>query len=139
MVPDSEYPIPETVFAAIHGAGGLGDIPVLAGDNLKDLGLSRLRLLAALIELEDKFAIEFPADAVNCFRIVGDIAVYIQSHEMIPHDDDADERPAAASHLIERRPFARDRLHQLCARAFCRVFGVAGVGLPAESKTACPS
>ena len=84
MVPDSENPILETVFAAIHGAGWLGDIPVRAGDNLKDLGLSRLRLLATLIELEDKFDIEFPADAVNCFRIVGDIAVYIQSHAMMP-------------------------------------------------------
>jgi len=126
MVTDSGYPIPETVFAAIHGAAGLGDNPVFAGDKLKDLGLSRLQLLAALIELEDKFAVEFPADAVNCFRIVGDIAVYIQTHEMIAHDDE-DERPGAASHPIERRPFTRDRLHQLCARTFCRVFGVAGV------------
>jgi len=57
MVTDSEYPIPETVFAAIHGAAELGDIPILAGDNLKDLGLSRLQLLAALIELEDNFAV----------------------------------------------------------------------------------
>jgi acyl carrier protein len=126
MVPDSENPILETVFAEIHGAGRLGDIPILAGDNLKDLGLSRLRLLATLIELEDKFDIEFPANAVNCFQIVGDIAVYIQSHAMMPYDDDADERPAAASHPIERRPPARGRLHQLCARTFCRIFGVAG-------------
>jgi hypothetical protein len=49
MVPDNETPILEMVFAAIHGAGWLGEIPVLAGDNLKDLGLSRLRLLATLI------------------------------------------------------------------------------------------
>jgi acyl carrier protein len=125
MGPDGENPILETVFVAIHGAGWLGDTPVLAGDNLKDLGLSRLRLLATLIELEDKFDIEFPADAVNCFRIVGDIAVYIRSHAMMPYDDDADERPAAASHPTERRPPARHRLHQRCARAFCRVFGVA--------------
>jgi acyl carrier protein len=125
MVPDNETPILEMVFAAIHGAGWLGEIPVLAGDNLKDLGLSRLRLLATLIELEDKFDIEFPADAVNCFRIVGDIAAYIQSHAMMLYDDDAGERPAAASHPIERRPPGRDHLHQLCARAFCRVFRVA--------------
>jgi acyl carrier protein len=125
MVPDNETPILEIVFATIHGAGRLGEIPVHAGDNFNDLGLSRLRLLATLIELEDKFDIEFPADAVNCFRIVGDIAVYLQSHAMMPYDDDADERPAAASHPIERRPSARDYLHQLCARAFCRVFGVA--------------
>jgi acyl carrier protein len=87
MVPDSENPILETVFAATRGAGWLGNIQVLAGDNLKDLGLSRLRLLATLIELEDKFDIEFPADAVDCFRIVGDIAAYIQSHAMILCDD----------------------------------------------------
>jgi acyl carrier protein len=124
MVPDSDNAILEPVFAAIHGAGGLGDSPVRAGDNLKDLGLSRLRLLATLIELEDKFDIEFPADAVSCFRIVGDIALYIQSHAMMLYDD-ADARPAAASRPVERRSAARNRLHQLCARAFCRMFGVA--------------
>src|SRR5260370_29484666 len=116
MVPDSASPILETVAASIHGAGGLGDIPVLAGDNLRDLGLSRLRLLAVFIELEDKFAIEFPADAIDCFRIVSDIAFYIHSHEMTPYDDAADESPAAASHPIEQRPSARDRLHWVCAR-----------------------
>jgi hypothetical protein len=39
---------------------------------------------------------------------------------MMPYDD-ADKRPAAASHPIGRRPPARDRLRQFCARAFCRV------------------
>jgi acyl carrier protein len=77
MVPDSENPILETIVTEIRSAGRLGDMPVLAGDNFKDLGLSRLRLLATLVELEDKFDIEFPTDAVNCFRIVGDIVVYI--------------------------------------------------------------
>ena len=124
MVPDSDNPILETVFAAIQGAGGLGDIPVIAGDSLKELGLSRLRLLATLIELEDKFDIEFPADAVNCFRFVGDLAFYIQSHAMMPYDG-AGECPAAASRQIEQHPPALDHLHQLCARAFCRVFGIA--------------
>jgi acyl carrier protein len=125
MASDSDTPILEPVFAAIHRAGGLGDIPVLAGDKLTDLGLSRLRLLAALIELEDKFDIEFPADAVNCFRIVGDIAVYIESHAMMLYDDDTYERPAAASHPVERRQPGGDRLHRLCAHVFCRIFGVA--------------
>jgi len=123
MVPDSENLILETVSVAIHGAGRLDE--VLAGDNLKDLGLSRLRLLATLIELEDKFDIEFPADTVSCFRSVGDIVVYIKSHAMTPYDA-AHERPAAASHPIERRQPALSRLHQLCARALCRVFGMAG-------------
>jgi acyl carrier protein len=113
MVPDSASPILETVAASIEDA--VGDIPVLAGDNLKDLGLSRLQLLAVLIELEDKFAIEFPSDAIDRFRIVGDIAFYIQSHE--PYDDDAAELPATASHPIELRPSARDRLHWVWARA----------------------
>jgi acyl carrier protein len=124
MVFDSNNPVLEPVFTAIHGAAGLGDIPVLAGNNLKDLGLSRLRLIALLIDLEDKFDIEFPDDAVSRFRIVGDIALYIQSHAMMLYDD-ADARPAAASHPIERRPAAHHRLYQLCARAFCRMFGVA--------------
>jgi acyl carrier protein len=86
MVPDREHPILEIVCAAINGAGWLGNISVLASDNLKDLGLSRLRLLATLIELEDEFDIEFPTH-VDCFRTVGDIAVYIQSHATILYDD----------------------------------------------------
>jgi acyl carrier protein len=115
MVPDSASPILETVAASIEDA--VGDIPVLAGDNLKDLGLSRLQLLAVLIELEDKFAIEFPSDAIDRFRLVGDIAFYIQSHEPYDDDDDAAELPATASHPIEPRPSARDRLHWVWARA----------------------
>jgi len=124
MVPDSESSILETVRVALHGAMRLDATPLLAGDSLKDLGLSRLRLLAVLIELEDKFDIEFPTNAVDCFRLVRDIAVYIQSHAMIPCDD-ADDRRVAASHPIERLP-ARARLHQLCARALCRVLAIAG-------------
>jgi acyl carrier protein len=118
MVPDSASLILETVAASIEDAAGLGEIPVLAGDNLKDLGLSRLRLLAVFIELEDKFAIEFPSDAIDCFRVVGDVALYIQSHEVTPYDDTADELPAAASHPIDPRPSARDRVHPIgaCAR-----------------------
>jgi acyl carrier protein len=116
MVPDSATAILETVTASIEDAVGLGDIRVLAGGNLKDLGLSRLRLLAVLIELEDEFAIEFPSDAIDRFRIVGDIAFYIQSHEMTPYDDDA-ELLATASHPIEPRPSVRARLHGVWARA----------------------
>jgi acyl carrier protein len=101
----------------------MGDIPVLGDDTLKALGLSRLRLLAVLIELEDEFAIEFPADATDGFRVVEDIAFYIQSHEMTPYDDDADEPPAAARQPIKRRPSARDCLHRVCARAVGRVLG----------------
>ncbi len=121
MVPDSENFILETVFAAIRGAGWLGDRLVCAGDNLTGLGLSRLRLLAALIELEDKFDIEFPADAVDCFRMVGDIAAYIQSHAVMPCDDAA-KRPTAASPPVAR-PSVSIRLHQLWARAFSRISG----------------
>jgi acyl carrier protein len=116
MVPDDTTIILETVAASIGGAAGLGDTPALAGDNLKDLGLSRLRLLAVCIELEDKFAVEFPSDAIDCFRVVDDVALYIQSHEMTPYDDAADELPAAASHPIEPRPSVRDRLHSVRAR-----------------------
>ena len=124
MVPDSNDPILEPVFAAIHGTLGLGDIPVRAGDSLKDIGLSRLRLLATLIELEDKFDIEFPADAVTCFRVVGDIALYIQSHAMLLCDD-LGARPAAqVTQSTGARPSATV-CSQLCARAFGRMFGVA--------------
>ena len=120
MVPDSERLILGTVFAEIHDAGRLGDVSILASDNLKDLGLSRLRLLALLIELEDKFDIEFPHDAVDSFRIVTDIAVYIQSHAMMPYDA-PDKRPAVASPPIGRHPPARGRLRQFCGRAFCHI------------------
>jgi acyl carrier protein len=116
MVPDSASAILQTVAASIEDAGGLGITRVLAGDGLKDLGLSRLRLLAVLIELEDKFAIEFPSDAVDRFRIVGDIAFYIRSHEMTPYDGSA-ELPATATYPIEPRPSARNRLHGAWARA----------------------
>jgi acyl carrier protein len=124
MVPDSESSILETVRAAIHSATRLDDARPLASDSLKELGLSRLRLLAVLIELEEKFDIEFPADAVSYFRIVRDITAYIQSHAMIPYDD-ADERHAVVSHPIERLLPARARLHQFCARALSRVLAKA--------------
>jgi acyl carrier protein len=119
MVPDNTSFILETVAASIGDAAGLGDTPALAGDNLKDLGLSRLRLLAVCIELEDKFAIEFPSDAIDSFRVVDDVALYIQSHEMTPYDNEADDLPAAARHPIEPRPSVRDRLHSV--RAHVRI------------------
>ncbi len=123
MVPDSDAAILEPVFAALHDPGRVGDIPLLAGDNLKELGLSRLRLLATLIELEDRFDIEFPPDAVDCFRIVGDIAVYIQSHAMPLDNGGADERPASARPQIEQPSPASDPLHPFWARLLRRVFG----------------
>jgi acyl carrier protein len=98
MVPDQANSILETVAASIQGTGGLRDIPVQAGDTLKDLDLSRLRLLAVLIDLEDKFAIEFTPDATDGFRSVGDITFYIHTRALAPYDDVADERPAATCH-----------------------------------------
>jgi acyl carrier protein len=96
MIRDSANAILETVAASIHRIARLGDGPVRAGDRLKDLGLSRLWLLAVLIELEDKFAIEFPSDAVNRFRSVGDVASYIRAHEMTPYGDGYDGCEIAA-------------------------------------------
>ena len=115
MVPDKTSFILETVAASIGDAVGLDDTRALASDNLKDLGLSRLRLLAVCIELEGKFAIEFPSDAIDSFRAVDDVALYIQSHEMTPYDE-ADEFAAATSHSIEPRSSIRDRLHSVRAR-----------------------
>jgi hypothetical protein len=120
MVSGGENLILEAVFAAIRGPGWRGDAPVVAGDDLKQLGLSRLRLLATLIELEDKFDIEFPADAADSFRIVADIAAYIQSHAMILHDG-ADKRHEATKPRTEWRPPVGERLRQLCARALAYV------------------
>jgi acyl carrier protein len=104
MVPDSATAILETVTASIEDAVGLGDIRVLAGGNLKDLGLSRLRLLTVMIELEDEFAIEFPSDAIDRFRIVGDIAFYIQSHEMTPYAAAPSSWQPPATQLSRARP-----------------------------------
>jgi acyl carrier protein len=124
VVADNANPILAAVTASIHGTGGLpGDIPVLAGDTLEDLGLSRLRLLAVLIDLEDRFAIEFPADVDRWFRVVDDIEVYIQSHGMMPYDEDTDILPAAASYPIERQPSARASLSEVCSRFFGGVLG----------------
>jgi acyl carrier protein len=95
MIRDSANAIFETVAASIHSIGRSGDSPVRAGDRLKDLGLSRLWLLAVLIELEDKFAIEFPPHVVDGFHSVGDITSYIRAREMTPYDD-ADEYDIAA-------------------------------------------
>jgi acyl carrier protein len=120
MAPDRDRSILETVFAALRGAGWVGDVPVLAGDSLKDLGLSRLRLLAALIELEDSYDIEFPADSVDRFRIVRDIAAYIQAHALTVHDEPI-KRPVAANTAPNARVTSvGDRLRQFCARAFRR-------------------
>jgi acyl carrier protein len=96
MIRDNSNAILETVAASIRSVGRSGDSPLRVGDRLKDLGLSRLWLLAVLIELEDKFAIEFPPDAVDGFRSVGDITFYINAHEMPPYDEAADEYDIAA-------------------------------------------
>jgi acyl carrier protein len=117
----------EKVTESIRGAGLSDDRPVRAGDDLENLGLSRLRLLAALIELEEKFGIEFPSDAIDGFRIVGDLALYIQAHEMAPYDDAGDEFRATVSQPIERRLSARDCLNWICARTFGRVPGMPGL------------
>jgi acyl carrier protein len=95
MIRDSAA-IHETVAASIHAIGRSGDRPVRAGDRLRDLGLTRLWLLAVLIELEDKFAIEFPPDAIDGFGSVGDITCYIRTHRMAPHGDSVDQYPIAA-------------------------------------------
>ena len=118
MVHDSVSLILETVAATMHGVGRLGNIQVLAGDTLKDLGLSRLRLLAVLIDLEDKFGIEFPADAIDGFRNVDDITFYIHAHAMTPYDDAADEQPVATCHPIERHRPIHDCIRWVCAQAF---------------------
>jgi acyl carrier protein len=117
----------EEVSASIRGAGWRDDSPVLASDAIEDLGLSRLRLLAALIELEEKFGIELPSDAIDGFRIVGDIALYIQAHEMTPYDDTADEFGATVGQPMERRLSARDCLNWICARTFGRIPGMPGL------------
>jgi acyl carrier protein len=96
MIRHTASAIFESVVASIHGTGGLGEGPVHAGDRLKDLGLSRLWLLAVLIELEDKFGIEFPPHVVDGFRSVGDITFYIHAREMTPYDDVADKYALAA-------------------------------------------
>jgi acyl carrier protein len=115
MVPDNTSFIFETVTASIGDAVGLDDTPARASDNLKDLGLSRLRLLAVCIDLEDKFALEFSSDAIDSFEFVNDVALYIQSREMTPYDE-ADEFSAATSCSIEPRSSIRDRLRSVRAR-----------------------
>jgi acyl carrier protein len=116
VIPDGASAILEMVAASFADARGISGMPILAGDRLSDLGLSHLRLLAVLIKLEDKFAIEFPTDAINSFRIVGDIVSYIESHEMTRYEDAADEYPTTAIAPAERPPFAHDRLHWVWAR-----------------------
>jgi acyl carrier protein len=121
LVPYNTSFILETVAASIGDAVGLDDTPALASDNLKDLGLSRLRLLAVCIELEDKFAIEFPPDAIDGFRVVDDVASYIQSREMTPYDDESDELPVTYGHSVEPRSSIRDRLQSWPVRRLGRV------------------
>lgn len=99
MIPDGASAILEIVAASFAGARGMRGMPILAGDKLSELGLSHLRLLGVLIALEDKFAVEFPPDAIANFRNVGDIASYIESHEMTRYDDAADEQPISGDRL----------------------------------------
>ena len=122
MVPYSASFIRETVTVSMHGVGHVGNMQVSAGDTLEDLGLTRLRLLAVLIDLEDKFAIEFPADAIDGFRNVDDVTFYIQSHAMTPDDVAADRQAVATCHSIDPRQSIRDRVRWVRAQAWpwCR-------------------
>jgi hypothetical protein len=125
MVPDSVERILKSLAAAIRAAGGRGDIAILPGDSLRDLGLSRLRLLAVLIELEDIFAVEFSPEATDRFRCAGDIVLYIQCFGVMPCDDMEDEPQASVSQTIVRHRPARGRVRLICARVFGRRFGLA--------------
>ena len=124
MVSDNTGSILKSLAASIRAAGGLGDIAVLPGDSLRELGLSRLRLLAVLIELEDIFAVEFSPEATDRFRCADDIVLYIQSYGVVPCYD-ADDEPRAAVRQIVRHHSARDRVQSICARVFGRRFGLA--------------
>jgi acyl carrier protein len=124
MVPDSTSFILNALAASIYAAGGRRDIAVLPGDSFRDLGLSRLRLLAVLIELEDIFAVEFSPEATDRLRCAGDIVLYIQSFGVVPHHDADDEPRAVARQILPFRS-ARDRMQSLCARVFGRRFGLA--------------
>jgi acyl carrier protein len=117
MVQNSKNLQLDTVVASMQEVGGLGNIQVRAADTIEHLGLSRLRLLAVLIDLEDKFAIEFPDDAIDGFRNIDDIRLYIHSHAMTPDGDAADEQPVATCHSIDRRVSIRDRVRRVCAQA----------------------
>jgi hypothetical protein len=91
MIADRAGFILEGIAISLRRAAGRPDLQVRVGDQLDGFGLSRLRLLAALIELEEAFAVEFPPDTVEGFRLVGDLAFYIQAHGMAPYDDTAQE------------------------------------------------
>jgi acyl carrier protein len=123
-VPDRASHILEGIVASIHRANGLSDARIDADDALDQFRMGRLQLLGVLIELEDEFYIEFPVDAVDRFRRVGDIALYIQSHEMAP-DDDVPAECASALTIWGRS--ARNLLHQACVRVFSNPFKSAGL------------
>lgn len=114
----------DEIAASIRCASGFPDARVGAGDALDQFGLGRLRLLGMLIELEDKFFIELPVDAIDRFRRVGDIAFYIQSHEIAPNDDAQAERVAVPTNWGRS---ARERLHRAYARVFANPFKSAGL------------
>jgi hypothetical protein len=118
-VTDRASLILEGIAASIRRASWLPDARIGAGDALDQFGLGRLRLLGVLIELEDRFFVEFPVDAIDRFRQVGDIALYIQSHA-ITASDDVSAKQAAASTTWSRS--ARARLHRACARVFANPF-----------------
>lgn len=123
-VTDRASDILEGIVASIRRASGLSDARIDAGDMLDQFRMGRLRLLGVLIELEDEFCIEFPVDAVDRFRRVGDIALYIQSHEMAPEDDVPAEWTSALT--IWRRS-ARDLLHRAFVCVFSNPFKSAGL------------
>lgn len=124
MVSDNTDCILNALAASIRAAGGRHEITLLPGDSLRDLGLSRLRLLAVLIELEDIFAIEFSPEATDRFRCAGDIVLYIQSYGVVPACCADDEPQAVARQIVSLRS-ARDRMQSLCTRVFGRRFGLA--------------
>jgi acyl carrier protein len=125
MVPDGASLIVEKVAVSIRGAGRAGDIEICAGHRLAEIGLNRLRLLAALIELEDIFAIEFPPDATDRFRVVRDIVLYIQSHATMDWAASAGEATAARRELITSCRSTDGHAYGLFARVFGRAFRLA--------------
>lgn len=79
MSTDSTGSITSMVIAAIRESLFLPTTPIGGATRLiEDLGVDSLDLIDAFIDLEEDFGVEFPSDATERFRTVGNVVAFLR-------------------------------------------------------------
>jgi acyl carrier protein len=79
MSTDPTATITRQVITTIRNALSLPAVPIAESTRLvEDLDVDSLDLMEAIIDLEEEFDVEFPADAADRMRTVGNVVAFLR-------------------------------------------------------------